>query len=76
MIYNIWQEGFMIQGMDMPAKAEFVTTVEAASFQDACDKFYFGNLLYDSRTLSVWGVDYSRQKKKQGNRSVKKNFEF
>jgi len=55
MIYNIWQEGFMIQGMDMPAKAEFVTTVEAASFQDACDKFYFGNLLYDSRTLSVWG---------------------
>lgn len=44
----------MIQGMDRPAKAEFVTTVEATSFQDACDKFYFGNVHYDSRALSVW----------------------
>lgn len=55
MVYEIWQEGFMIQGMDFPAKAEFVGKVEADSFKEACDKHYKGNLLYDSERLALWG---------------------
>lgn len=45
----------MIQGMNSPAKAEFVAEVEADSFQEACDKYFEGNLLYNSQYLSLWG---------------------
>lgn len=55
MIYEIWQEGFMIQGIDFAAKAEFIANVKAESFQEACDKHYKGNPLYNSEHRAVWG---------------------
>ena len=54
-IYEIYQEGFMIQGMDSPAKSEFVGKIKANSFQEACDKYLANNPNYNSQNLSIWG---------------------
>lgn len=44
MLYKIWSEGFMIQGMSTPARAHRVADkVEASSFQSACAKHFKDN---------------------------------
>lgn len=56
MLYQIWVEGFHIQG-NQPTKASLEGAIEADSFQEACDKFYKArnSTLYDSKTLTLWG---------------------
>jgi len=54
-VYEIYQEGCMIQGMDSPAKSHFVAQVKADSFQKACDKHFANDRNYSSKHLSVWG---------------------
>lgn len=64
MNYNIWMEG--CETMEGKTPASFVESVEASSFQEACDKCklnkiiiddpcYKGYNLYDSKRLSFWG---------------------
>lgn len=67
MIYDIWMEGFAFS-MDERAGASFVESIEADSFQEACDKCklnkiigdedpsYKGKNLYDSAQRSYWGM--------------------
>lgn len=62
--YDIWMEG--VESMDGGSKAQFVESVEANSFQEACDncklnkvigdedKLYKGQNLYDSSNLTYW----------------------
>jgi len=51
--YEIWSEGFCVTGQQ--SKARLVATVNADSFQQACDKFYKNNEYYKSKNLSYWG---------------------
>lgn len=53
MKYEIWMEGFHAQGSE-PIKASLWTTVEANSFQEACDETFKGHDLYDSKNLALW----------------------
>jgi len=64
MRYDIWMEGCMT--MDGGSYASFVETIEADSFQEACDRCklnrvidddscYNGHNLYDSERRSYWG---------------------
>ena len=39
MKFTIYQEGFMIQGMDYPAKADYVGSAEGETFIEACKIF-------------------------------------
>jgi len=56
MKYEIWSEGFLITGMEGdPANASLVATIEAESFQAACDLYYKDNNLYDAKSLTFWG---------------------
>jgi hypothetical protein len=51
--YTIWREGFHV--MEGKAGASFVAEIEADSFQEACDKHFQGQDLYDSKRLTEWG---------------------
>lgn len=58
--FDIWTEGFLIQGMDEPAKASLVAKdVEADSFKEAVRKHYSKdgkiNSLIDLERLTYWG---------------------
>lgn len=55
--YEVWMSGFMIQGMDSPARATLYGNTSAESFQEACDKLakQKDDKLYDSNYRSVWG---------------------
>lgn len=39
MKFTIYQEGFMIQGMDYPAKADYVGSAEGETFIEACKNY-------------------------------------
>ena len=39
MKFEIYQEGFMIQGMDSPARADYVGSAEGKTFIDACKNY-------------------------------------
>lgn len=55
MKFDIWVEGFKFS-IDEAATASFVETVEAESFQEACDKCRLAKeSLYDSKNLTYWG---------------------
>jgi hypothetical protein len=55
MNYDIWLEGFEFS-IDESATASFIETVEAESFQEACDKCKLSNdSLYNSKNLTYWG---------------------
>ena len=55
--YNIWREGFMIQGMDSPATAERIGTEQGETFQDACARLmeHKKSTTYDPRRNTDWG---------------------
>ena len=57
--WEIWMEGYMVSGMEgVPGEAQKIGEVEAATFQEACDRI---NSLrgwqgrYDRDRLTVWG---------------------
>lgn len=56
-IFEIWMEGFECTGNY--CKASHVSSVEADSFSEACDKYAIANpkwaVHYDSKQLSWWG---------------------
>jgi len=55
MKYDIWMEGFDFS-IDESAMASFVETIEADSFQEACDKCKLAQSRdYNSELLSYWG---------------------
>lgn len=60
MKYEIWIEGFLIQGMEgVPARAEKLAEIEAPSFKEACDRYFRMPLVndenYDPEKLTDWG---------------------
>ena len=56
MKYEVWREGYHIQGGDAPTGATKVGEVEANSFREACDKLLLGDsFAYDRVTLTDWG---------------------
>jgi hypothetical protein len=55
MKYEIWAEGFWVQGQDTPSGAYYYGSVEAPSFQEACDIRFVDEALYNRKTLSIWG---------------------
>ena len=57
MKFDIWSEGFLVTGMEgQPAQARrHASGIEADSFQEACDKFFIADKLYNSERLSHWG---------------------
>ncbi len=58
MVYDIWMEGFHIQGGG-PTPASFVGQSEGASFEEAVKKWYSDPKHFPSEfnpdTLSYWG---------------------
>lgn len=45
MKYNIWAEGFLVQGMEgIPEKASFVGQSEGSTFAEACENWYKKNV--------------------------------
>lgn len=55
MKYEIWAEGFFIQGQSTPSPAFYHGKIEAESFQEACDIRFVNDGLYNRETLSLWG---------------------
>jgi len=55
MLYEIWMEGYVVQGGC--GHAHLVASIEANSFQEACDKHFstVGDGIYRSSQLSYWG---------------------
>jgi hypothetical protein len=53
MKFQIWMEGYAATGESAPAC--FVTSVEAPTFQEACNKHYEGDDVYDAERLTYWG---------------------
>ena len=53
MKYEIWSEGYIIQGGS--SGAIFFGCEEADTFQEACDKHFLDNKFYSSRGLTYWG---------------------
>lgn len=60
--YDIWMQGYCCSGMEgIPAKAEFLSSVEAHTFQEAVDYFFYNTdhdyelSEYDSESLRHWG---------------------
>lgn len=55
--YEIWSEGYAATGQR--SKAMFHTTIEASSFNEACDLLAVRNQefrkFYDPHTLTYWG---------------------
>lgn len=56
MIYDIWMEGFHIQGGD-PVKAIFLGQAEGNSFEEAVKNWYsqHPSSTFDKERLSDWG---------------------
>lgn len=55
-VYYIWMSGYLCTGMEgIPEKAKLVATVEASSFQEACDKHFGNDDSYNRKNLSYWG---------------------
>lgn len=57
MRYDIWEEGFLVTGMEgVPQKAhQIASDIEAPSFVKACIKFCKGDKLFNKKQLSIWG---------------------
>jgi hypothetical protein len=57
--FEVWMEGFLVTGMEgVPSNPVLLDTVEANSFQDACDivgKYPKNISLYNSKKRSIWG---------------------
>lgn len=53
MKYTIWMEGFLTNGDK--AEAHLVGTFEAASFEEACQKAFEGDPLYNQERNTYWG---------------------
>ena len=54
--FNIWCEGYLATGTEgIPAKAVFIGTIEAETFQQACDKRFSGNQYYDADRRTYFG---------------------
>ena len=51
--FTIWSEGFCSTGDCGGATRH--ATIMAESFQEACDKYFGQDKLYNSRELSYWG---------------------
>lgn len=48
--------GYLCTGMGgKPEKAKLVATVEAGSFQEACDKHFGNDANYNRKILTYWG---------------------
>jgi hypothetical protein len=57
--FQIWREGYMCQGMDRPARAEFLGEEIAHNFKEACIKYYEKNpdmkKHFDPERMTEWG---------------------
>lgn len=57
--FEVWMEGYLATGMEgVPTNPEMLGTVEANSFQEACDiigKSKKWANLYNSERRSIWG---------------------
>jgi len=56
--FEIWMEGFLVSGMEgVPQKATKLGTIEAETFDEACDLLCFRDEVssYDSTSKKVWG---------------------
>jgi hypothetical protein len=55
--FKIWMEGYLATGMEgFPATAVFIGTIEAETFQQACDKlFSHHDKYYDPERRTVYG---------------------
>lgn len=51
--FTIWSEGYAATGEAGAAQQEAL--VMAETFQEACDKHFAGDPLYDRETLTYWG---------------------
>lgn len=54
-IFEIWQEGFLIQGMDSPAGASYIGRFKAETFKEACVKAFGENEYFSPEYLTFWG---------------------
>jgi hypothetical protein len=52
-IWDIWVEGFRMDRFR--GRASFIDKAIGKTFQEACDKYYEGHGLYNSKNLSFWG---------------------
>lgn len=55
--WDIWAEGFLATGMEgIPAPAQCMAKgVEAASFKEACIKYFKGDRFFSAERMSHWG---------------------
>lgn len=51
--FQIWSEGYKATGEAQKACPQ--GSVEANSFQEACDELFLDNQSYDSERLTIWG---------------------
>lgn len=76
MTYNIWAEGFLVQGMEgIPKKASFVGQSEGNTFAEACENWYKKRMylhvilkdffILTMKVIQVIGLDYLIMKKMQ-----------
>jgi hypothetical protein len=58
-MFEVWMEGCLATGMEgVPTNPQLIGTVEATSFQEACDIVGMRKKwkdLYESETRSIWG---------------------
>jgi len=52
-LYDIWREGYRCSGNE--SKAEYVVTILASSFKEACRIHYSLDRDFDIERLTVWG---------------------
>jgi len=51
--WEIWMQGYVISGNSQ--KAHWVGTIEAETFQEACDELFRDDEDYDTYRLIYWG---------------------
>jgi len=55
-IFEIWQEGFLIQGMGgQSTRASYIGRFKADTFQEACVKAFGENEYFSPEHLTFWG---------------------
>jgi hypothetical protein len=52
-LWQIWSEGYRATGGE--SDATYRASVYAATFRQACDRFFGGDKYYDPDTLTYWG---------------------
>lgn len=55
-MFKIWSEGYLCTGMEgIPARAQYMGSIKATCFQEACNLKFKNDTYYNKTTLTYWG---------------------